>query len=94
MTYVAADAVRSFVLERVADPLRAKDLTPEQVPDDFDLLTEGVIDSLGVLEMVSEVEQHFGLEVDFEELDAADMTRVGPFSRYVADKSNGASEQP
>ena len=90
MTGIQAGDVREFVLKRVVEPLRAKHLTPEQVPDDFDLLVEGVIDSLGLLEMVSDVEQHFGLEVDFEELAAGDMTRVGPFSRYVAARSNGA----
>ena len=87
MTRVSAEEVQSFVLARFSEPLRAKRLAPADVPDDFDLLTEGVIDSLGILELYSEIEVRFGFDVDFEDLDASDLTRVGSLSRYVAAKS-------
>ena len=91
---VRASDVRAFVLAELAEPLRAKGLTPEEVPDDFDLLLEGVIDSLGIMLTIAAVEDHFGIDVDFEELDPEDLTVIGSFSRYVEDKSSSAEVPP
>jgi acyl carrier protein len=57
------------------------------VPDDLDILSEGLIDSFGILELISELERQFGLELDLEELPAEELTRVGPLSRFVARKA-------
>jgi acyl carrier protein len=84
----AAD-VQHFILARLNDPLLAKGLTPADVPPSFDLLLEGVIDSFGVVEIIASLEEHFGLEFDFDELDADDLTRIGPLSSYVERKLNG-----
>jgi len=84
----AAD-VQEFILARLQDPLRAKGLTPAEVPASFDLLLEGLIDSFGVVEIIAALEECFGLEFDFDELDADDLTRIGPLSSYVERKLNG-----
>ncbi len=94
MNRVSAEQVRSFVLARLDGPLTAKSLTPRDVPDDFDLLTQGVIDSLGIVEMISAVEEQFSIEVDFEDLDAEDLTIIGPLCRYIAGKSDGRNGGP
>jgi acyl carrier protein len=86
MSRASADEVREFTLLHVADGLRARALSPDAVPDDFDLLLEGVIDSFGLLELITAVETRFELQLDFEDLDADDLTVIGPFSRYVAAK--------
>lgn len=91
MSGVPAEEIRAFVLDRLVDPLRAKGLRPQDVPDDFDLFTEGVIDSLGVIEIITAVEEHFRLEIDLEDLDAEDLTIVGPFCGFIAQKSGGSS---
>jgi acyl carrier protein len=54
------------------------------VPSSFDLLLEGVIDSFGVIELITQLEQRFGVEFDLDGLDVDDLTRVGPLSEYVA----------
>ena len=81
--------VQAFILERVHDPLRAKGLTPADIPPTFDLLLEGMIDSFGVVELIAMLEEQYGLEFDFDELETDDLTRVGPLSEYVARKLNG-----
>ena len=81
--------VQLFILGRIGDPLRAKGLAPADVPDSFDLLLEGVIDSFGIVEMIGALEERYGLEFDFDELAPDDLTRVGPLSSYVARKLNG-----
>jgi acyl carrier protein len=54
------------------------------LPDDLDLLSDGLIDSLGLLGLVQELQGRFGESLDFEELDADDLTVIGPLSRFVA----------
>ena len=54
---VTPETVRAFLLTRYADPIRGAGKDPAQIPDNFDFLMEGVIDSLGILEMVSAVEK-------------------------------------
>ena len=41
----SAAAIRDLILERTAEQLAARGLTPSDVPPDFDLLLEGLIDS-------------------------------------------------
>jgi acyl carrier protein len=81
-----AEAARDLILEHVDEQLAAKGLTPSDVPPSFDLLLEGVIDSFGVVELVLMLEQRFGVEFDFDELEADDMTRIGPLAEYVERK--------
>ena len=79
-----ADQIRAFVLENLADAFAENGIDPAAVGDDFDLLTSGVIDSFGILELIADVNEHFGIEIDFEELDPEGLTILGQFSDYVA----------
>ena len=62
------------------------DLT--DIPDDFDFLLSGVIDSFGILEMISAIEDEFRIRLDLALLDAEDITRIGPLARYIAESAN------
>ncbi len=88
MNRVLAEDLRSFITGRLELPLAARGLKPEDVPDDFDLLAEGVIDSLGIVSVIADLEQHFGIQIDFEDLDPENLTVIGPFCRYIEEKSN------
>jgi acyl carrier protein len=90
MQPITAEVVREEILERVVEQLAAKGLTPSDVPASFDLLLEGVIDSFGVVELITLLEQRFAVEFDFDELSADDLTKVGPLAEYVERKSAGA----
>jgi acyl carrier protein len=81
---VTAEQVRDAVVEILTEPLGDLGYTPGTVPDDLDLLTTGAIDSFGILELIIEVNERFGLDLEFEELDAEDLTIIGPFCRHVA----------
>lgn len=89
MQPITAEVVREEILERVVEQLAAKGLTPSDVPASFDLLLEGVIDSFGVVELITVLEQRFAVEFDFDELSADDLTKVGPLAEYVERKSAG-----
>jgi acyl carrier protein len=77
-------AVRVVLLEACAEGLALVGLDPADVPDDFDVREAGVVDSLGFIELVTALEDAFGVELDFEDLDPEQLTTVGPLASYVA----------
>ena len=79
----SAGDVRALVLAELEEPLAALGMTRARVSDDVDLLHEGIIDSLGLLEIIAAVEDNFGIEIDFEQLGADELTVLGAFCRYV-----------
>jgi acyl carrier protein len=89
MKDVTADSVREFLLARYYEPIIAMQLSLTKIPDDFDLLLSGVIDSFGILEMISAIEDEFQIQLDLALLDAEDITRIGPLARYIAENANG-----
>jgi acyl carrier protein len=88
---VTAAAVESFVLERYAAALRTRGLDPRLVPDDFNLHSEGIVDSFGVLELIGALEEHFGIELDFEDVDPEILIVPRPLGDYVERKSRKSS---
>ncbi len=85
MAEIRSEHVRAFLVGQYADQIRGKGLDPDVLPDDFDFLLTGVIDSLGVLQMVGELEKKFRIELDMSRLDPEQLTVLGPLSRYVAE---------
>jgi len=55
-------------------------------PDDASLLREGIIDSLGVLELVEFVQKSFGVKVDQQEVVPDNFDSVIRLSAYVRRK--------
>ena len=89
MNAVTPDAVQDFLREYVAKYLRGQGReVPAALPDDCDLLLSGYVDSLGLLELMTAIQDHFGSEIDFDQLDAEQMTIVGPLRRFIADQLN------
>jgi len=87
MNVITASSVRQFLLARYCDSLAALGLAPDDLPDDFDFLLNGVIDSFGILDMVSALEEEFQIQLDLAALDAEQITILGPLSRYVAENA-------
>ena len=86
MKDVTPSNIRQFLLIKYLEPIEALGLTPANLPDDFDFLLNGVIDSFGILEMISAIEEEFQIELDLAALDAEQITILGPLSRYVAER--------
>ena len=87
MNGVSADEIRAFILKQVAERLTARGLAVQALPDSFDLYAEGIIDSMGLLEVINSIEEQFGFSVDLEGLSPDEVTVVGPLSRYIASKA-------
>ncbi|HXO04974.1 MAG TPA: acyl carrier protein [Candidatus Sulfotelmatobacter sp.] len=87
MSAVSPADVRVFLKDFIQRRLAAQGQDPlSDLSDDCDLLLSGVIDSLGLLELVTAVNEHYGREIDFEDLDPDQMTIVGPFCDFVAER--------
>jgi acyl carrier protein len=83
MRHITAAEVRAFLVERYASALSSAGVSLDSLPDDYDLLERGIIDSIGILEMIGAVEAEFEIELDLEHLDAESLTKIGPFCRHV-----------
>lgn len=88
---ISESDVRSFLVAYISNKLEAHGRKIENgLPDDYDFLLSGAIDSLGILKLIMELKEHFGVSIDFEEIDPEKMTIVKYFCNFVADKINSA----
>lgn len=77
-------AIRAFIIEHCAEQFQATGRSVEALPENFDLLEEGILDSLGIVQLIAAVEQRFDLQVDMEKLPPEELTVLGSLARYIA----------
>jgi len=92
MNDITPDRVRQFLLNKYSRSIKEMGLDPAELPDNFDFLLKGVIDSFGILEMVSSIQDKFRIHLDLATLDAEQITILGPLSRFVAE--NAKTDSP
>lgn len=74
---MAENAVRKVLTERLAQRLVRLGLSSADLTDDLDLLRSGVLDSLGFVDLIADLESATGKQVDLERsLDRRDATTV------------------
>lgn len=88
MSDVDSRAAATDVRERILAFVRARFPAAANIrlDDGTSLLDSGVIDSLGVLDIVSFLEESFGVKVEDEELTPQNFESVGALARFVAAK--------
>jgi len=62
--------------------------------DDQDLLSAGVIDSLGILRVVAFIEERFGLRVPDEDVVFENFQSIQAMGDYVAHRKQPSAEPP
>jgi acyl carrier protein len=81
------DNVRVFVADFLNHKLKDRGQGPlSDLPDDYDVLLSGVLDSLAFVEMMMAAGEHFVGEIDFESLEPEKMTVVGPLCIFVSEQ--------
>jgi acyl carrier protein len=80
---VVADRIRAFLVRQFP--------ATKNVGNDEPLLTNGLIDSLGILEVVTFVENEFSISVCDEDLLPDNFGSVQNIAEFVKSKTNGAS---
>jgi acyl carrier protein len=87
MSVITADTIKKFILGKFEPVLQNHGLSTDKISDDFDLFAEGIVDSVGVLNLITDVEKAFDVKLDMELMDAEQLTVLGPFCRYAAEHS-------
>ena len=78
----ARAAIREFVVDRLAPPSGRADIGDEE-----DLIDTGVIDSLGIFQLVAFLEERFGITIGDEEITPENFGSVMAIERLVAARS-------
>lgn len=80
-----ASRVRSYLIENFLYMHRDAELG-----DDEQLLERGILDSMGVMELVSFLEEEFGVQLADEEITEANLGTVGSITRLMEWKTRSA----
>lgn len=77
--------IRQFIVENfyVSDP--------SQIADDTMLVTTGVIDSTGMLEMIAFLEETFGISIGDHEMTPENLESIDRMSAFIARKQQAAA---
>ena len=78
----ARAAIREFVLDRLAPASGRTD-----IGDEADLIDSGIIDSLGIFQLVAFLEERFGIAIGDEEITPENFGSVMAIERLVASRS-------
>jgi acyl carrier protein len=78
------EEIKMLILSCLEQSASTAGLTAQNVSDDFDMLAEGVIDSLGFIRLIAELEERLGYRIEFNGLDPSELTMVGSLSRHIA----------
>jgi len=89
------DDVRVFVAGFLNRKLKERAQGPlHHLPDDYDLLLSGLLDSLAFVEMITATGEHFHGQLDFEGLDPEKLTIVGPLCVFVSEQLRERAQRP
>lgn len=76
-----ATVIEEFIVTEITGELR-----PGEVSRDTDLLAAGLIDSLGIMELVKFLEGRFGIAVGDEDLEPDNFRSIDAIAAFVARK--------
>lgn len=82
------DQIKECVLKQ--SPLARK----RGVRNDEPLLQNGILDSMGILDLVGELEDEFGIVVDDDDLAPENFQTIEHLARFVSKKRTLAAPQP
>jgi acyl carrier protein len=80
----AREAIRAFILGRNPG------LSPESVSAETSLVTSDALDSIGVLDLMMELGERFGFEIEEDAFALAHFESINALAGYVASKRSQA----
>lgn len=89
MNNVTTENVYEFLVSYINESVKLQGRSIEkEITKEFDMFLEGAVDSIGILDLTLKVQEHYNVEIDFEDLDPEEMTIVGSFCQYIVTKIN------
>jgi len=83
MTQEAIARIKSMMAV-ILEPRLAQGHLVTVLHDDLDLRDDGIVDSLGFVQLISELETRLGHSIDLSDLDSESLTSVGALARHIA----------
>lgn len=83
--------IKEYMISCLKDKYEA-DITNKENIDDMDLLGSGVISSLGYIELITGIEDHFKIEIDFDEVDPAEYSTLSGLVSLAAKARENLNE--
>ena len=93
MTTVTRENVKAAIVACVRPQLEALGHDPASVSDTFDLRAEGVVDSLRFVQLLADLEDRLGMEVDVADLEPEALTVVGRLAVHISAPRAGSITQ-
>lgn len=81
MTLSQIDEIKRFITENFAP-----DISPEELPEDYDLLASGMISSLSLVKLVTQLGHRFNIDVDAADLRPDYFRTVTSISQFIHDQ--------
>lgn len=75
--------VSAFVLEAISGELAVGGFRPEDVHPTLNLITAGIIDSLGFLNLVARIEAEYEIELDFTSESPEELATLAGLARLL-----------
>ena len=86
MTQDGVERVKSLMASLLESRLLAQGIAVTTLRDDLDLRGEGIVDSLGFVQLLAELETRLGGRIDLIDLDPEYLTNVGALARHIAER--------
>jgi acyl carrier protein len=83
MSALRAEEVRHFIMSYLANSFNENNTLERNITDDLDIMKWGIIDSIGLIQLLSAIEEHFNIEIDFSDMHTDDLTVIGPMCKYI-----------
>lgn len=75
--------IKDTLYRLMENRLQRKNKKPGDIDENKSLLEQGIYDSMAFIEFIADVEEAFEIEIDFENLDAADFTSVNQMIKLI-----------
>lgn len=76
--------VRNFVLNHLAARMKLAGISAEQLADDDDLISLGLLDSLGFVTLITTAEDCYQVRLPLDELGIAELSTISGLMRAIS----------
>lgn len=81
------DEIKEFILSKARRNVKVLGIGEEILSDDFSLRGSGIFDSMQIVELITDLENKFDIEIDLSDLEPSEFDTISGFSRSIASLS-------